>query len=655
MKLTVTTMLLAVFALPSHLALAAPSAKQLRHDRTQFEQALSHLNKNQVTEFRALQQELQDYPLAIYLDYHYLLKNLNHVSQGQIVSFINRASDSPLAERLHKKWLNHLAKQQRWETYLTQYAISPLPETHYICQKLVAELNTGQAQQALSQAAELWQVGYSQPKSCDPLFSAWMKQGHPTTHEANNRFWNALADEELGIAKYASRFVTEPSLQQQHKHFWNLYHNPAQITANSLQSIDKSHRPAALSLIFKGWFKQHPISATEQWLKLRDKLLPRDQQLPITEYIALRHNWRYHPDAIRFSAALDPEYTLPLLTESRIRNALREQDWRAVTQGIAHLPADKKDNPAWRYWALIAQQHLDPAADIQPQLEQLAQDRSYYGFLSAELSNSRFQLNPQATPLDPEALENIANLPAITRAKELYQLGRLIEANREWYAVKQTLNQTQQRLAARLAHQWGWHLQAIIIAAQTEDWDNISHRFPQPHASLFKSHAIKQGLDLSFPIAIARQESAFLSNAHSHAGARGLMQLMPATAKMTAKRHKVPYRNTSQLNNPNTNVALGSAYLSDMMQRFQGNPAYAAAAYNAGPHRVKRWLKDRGHLPLDVWIETIPFSETRKYVQNVLAYRVIYDRLDGRQANLMNERQLAQLTLNLTRPSARLQ
>ena len=231
-------------------------------------------------------------------------------------------------------------------------------------------------------------------------------------------------------------------------------------------------------------------------------------------------------------------------------------------------------------------------------------------------------------------------------AQELYNLGRLLEANREWYNAKQALSTDQQQLAARLAHNWGWHLQAIIIAAQTEDWDNITHRFPQPYASLFRSQAQKQGLDLSFPIAIARQESAFLSSARSHAGARGLMQLMPATAKQTAKRHQVSYKTISELNNPMTNVTLGSAYLSDMMKKFDQNPAYAAAAYNAGPHRVTRWLKERGHLPLDVWIETIPFSETRKYVQNVLAYRVIYDRLDGRQAQLMTERQLAQVALN---------
>lgn len=130
------------------------------------------------------------------------------------------------------------------------------------------------------------------------------------------------------------------------------------------------------------------------------------------------------------------------------------------------------------------------------------------------------------------------------------------------------------------------------------------------------------------------------------------MQLMPKTAKQTAKKHKVPYKRTSQLYDPETNITLGSAYLGDMLKRFNNNPAYASAAYNAGPHRVKKWLKQRGHLPLDIWIETIPFKETRKYVQNVLAFRVIYDRLEGREASLLTEKQVKLLALNQNKKTA---
>ncbi|MDF2182913.1 transglycosylase SLT domain-containing protein [Neptuniibacter sp. CAU 1671] len=649
MKRTVTTVLLSVAACFSLSVDAAKDNSQLTTQRQQFQQAMTALEKNQTEDFNALRSRLRDYPLAIYLDYHAMTRALSELSQGQVVEFIQRAEDSPLSTQLHKKWLNHLASTQQWHTYLTQYAIQPLPDTHYLCHKLVAEMHTGNSAKALAEAPELWQAGYSQPKSCDPLFDAWIKQGHPTSAEANTRFWNALADDETSLAKYASRFVKDNRLKQQHETFWSLYNNPESLSLSSLQQIDKAHRATALELIVKRWFKQHPITATERWLALRDQALNRSEQTNINEYIGLRLNWRYHPDAIRFSQELDPDYSLPLLTESRIRNALQAEDWKAVANGIAHLPAEKKTETTWKYWALIAKQHIEPQSDVQTELKALSEDRSFYGFLAAELTGSAFQLNKEHKPFAAEALTAVADIPALKRARELYSLGRLLEANREWYNAKKSLSVEQQQLAAELAHSWGWHLQAIIIAAQTEDWDNISHRFPQPYANLFKTQAQKQGLDLSFPMAIARQESAFLSSAQSHAGARGLMQLMPATAKLTAKKHQVTYSRSSQLNDPITNVALGSAYLSDMMKKFDQNPAYAAAAYNAGPHRVSRWLSERGHLPLDVWIETIPFSETRKYVQNVLAYRVIYDRLDGRVAKLMTERQLAQVALNQSR------
>ena len=176
---------------------------------------------------------------------------------------------------------------------------------------------------------------------------------------------------------------------------------------------------------------------------------------------------------------------------------------------------------------------------------------------------------------------------------------------------------------------------AIIGVAQAKYWDDIALRFPMPYSETFSALAGRYKIDTNWARAIARQESAYQPHARSHVGARGLMQLMPKTAQSTAKHHNISYKNSSDLYQPETNINIGVAYLAEMQEKFDNNQIYATAAYNAGPHRVKQWLKQRGELPVDIWIETIPFSETRRYVMNVMAYHAVYRTLAGQPSHIL--------------------
>lgn len=198
----------------------------------------------------------------------------------------------------------------------------------------------------------------------------------------------------------------------------------------------------------------------------------------------------------------------------------------------------------------------------------------------------------------------------------------------------------------------GWHHQAIMSAARATLWDDIDLRFPVPEAELFSEYAEKRELDYPWVLAIARQESAFHPMARSHSGAMGLMQLMPATAKQAAKQAGIPYRKKSELYEPEINIAIGTAHLAWLFKQFEGSQIMATAAYNAGSTPVKRWLKQRGHLPLDIWIETIPYDETRKYIQNVMAFRVIYSLLENRPLRMFSPQEVASLSLNQQEPTA---
>lgn len=622
--------------------------------RKQFLQAESLLKKNKLPDYQKLRSQLDSYPLAPYLDYQQTLLNLNESESKQVSAFIDKYSDLPIANRLNRTWLNHLNNQKQWKLYAQHFAAYPVSNTHYECQQQFALFNGTKKQKrsALYKARELWLVGNSQPKACDPLFKAWMATGRPTSSEAHDRFWLSIAQNNIKLARYLDKKITNKKQTANSSAFWSLYNKPETFTPQKLDKIPEAHRVATAKLIFKRWYRSQPITAVNAWVKHRDQLMPISDQLTVTEYMGVRLNRNYHSRAIELSTLLDPDYKVNAIIESRIRNALAQQNWKAVREGVKHLNEEQKVDPKWQYWDLIAERHLAPHQNHKQQIELLSKDRSFYGFLAAELNNSPFELNAKIDTLNNEALAQLKQQPAVTRARELFKLGRLTEANREWNLALASMNEEETNLAGYIAKSWGWHLQAIINAAKTKRWDHIELRFPHPHANLFKTYASKNDLDLSFPVAIARQESAFLYNAQSRVGARGLMQLMPKTAKQTAKKHKVPYKRTSQLYDPETNITLGSAYLGDMLKRFNNNPAYASAAYNAGPHRVKKWLKQRGHLPLDIWIETIPFKETRKYVQNVLAFRVIYDRLEGREASLLTEKQVKLLALNQNKKTA---
>lgn len=207
---------------------------------------------------------------------------------------------------------------------------------------------------------------------------------------------------------------------------------------------------------------------------------------------------------------------------------------------------------------------------------------------------------------------------------ELEALGRDLDLRREWYHLTRDMQREDLKAAAVIAQRRGWPDRAIFTLARSNYWDDLELRFPLLHRDIVHDQALSTGLDEAWIYAILRQESAFNPTAVSHAGAMGLMQLMPATARQVAKTLGRPRPSRNDLYDPRLNITLGSAYLAQMQQRYGGSPMLAAAAYNAGPGNVDKWLPEK-QIDADVWVATIPFRETRGYVRRVLAYRLIYD------------------------------
>jgi soluble lytic murein transglycosylase len=223
------------------------------------------------------------------------------------------------------------------------------------------------------------------------------------------------------------------------------------------------------------------------------------------------------------------------------------------------------------------------------------------------------------------------------RAYELLFLDQINDARKEWLLATAHMDTRQLQLSAVLAHHWGWHDRAIFTTARSGEFDDMDLRFPMVYQDQVDVVARRHKLEAAWVYGIMRQESAFMFDARSPAGALGLMQLMPSTASMTAKLLKSPMKNTLELLDVDRNLDLGSAYLRQLADQFNGNQVLATAAYNAGPSRAKGWLA-RGEYPADVWIEIIPFRETREYVKRVLAYTTIFEQRLTDQSTPISQR-----------------
>ena len=230
--------------------------------------------------------------------------------------------------------------------------------------------------------------------------------------------------------------------------------------------------------------------------------------------------------------------------------------------------------------------------------------------------------------------------PFLLRVRELLAMNEVTAARSEWIH-NMDRNPVAQRIEfGHIALNQGWHELAILSSIRAEAWDALDLRFPLPLKRTFSQMAQERSMNTSLLYAISRQESALYPLAQSPVGARGLMQLMPATAKETAAKLGVPYRNEQQLFDPAMNIRLGSAYLKRLLDVYDGNRILAAAAYNAGPGRVKRWRDQSTNKPMDVWVESIPYRETRNYVQNVLSFDLIYQQKLQQPLRFMSEREL---------------
>lgn len=614
----------------------AVPADDLKAQRALFVAAEKALERGADQEYRRLSQQLLDYPLHPYLEYQALLKRLPEASDEEVRRFLDKNEDTAVGDRLRTRWLNQLAKQQRWASFLNFYEDARNVDLR--CRYLQALLETGRQQEALGQVEPIWLYGKSRPSACDPVFSAWAKAGLRTPEMIWKRIALAMDAGQWRLTRYLGRQL--PKDDRAWVEQWiRLHQNPRTVDEEKPFAETHPYREAMLAHAIRRLARWDGLEALQRWNTIKGRYPFSAEQVARTEKYIVRNLVRVdNEEAYRFIRGVELEASDLLVHSARIRAALLREDWPQVRGWIDALPAEEGQTERWRYWRARAVEGTGDTASSELLYGSLAQERSYYGFMAADRVGADYFLGHTETPVDPAIEAKIEALGAVRRARELFYLERWTEARREWVYATRDMNPAELKAAAKIAERKGWYDRAIFTLARTGYWDDLELRFPLAHTDLVEQHAARNGIDIAWIYAVMRQESAFMHNARSRAGALGLMQLMPATARSVARKvlnRKPPRR--QELLQPEINIAFGSAYLKQMKGELADSEVLATAAYNAGPHRVTRWLPKRT-LPADIWIELVPFRETRDYIRRVLAYTVIYEKRIGLEPTRLRDR-----------------
>ncbi|MDH5456985.1 MAG: lytic transglycosylase domain-containing protein, partial [Gammaproteobacteria bacterium] len=456
--------------------------------------------------------------------------------------------------------------------------------------------------------------------------------------EYRKRFGLAIDAREFQLARWLAKMIDHAHVDE--AALWiQAQADPERFLSEHKPRVDEPTYREQLVYAAERLTYRDPQLAQDLWNKVAKRYrFSAAQEQRTLRHIALWTARDNLPDAYILLTQLPAAAQNDEVLRWRARTSLRDTQWQRLLTDIAAMAPAERESEEWRYWRAVALQRLGRAADAQLAFATLSQERSYYGFLAADELGQDYALDSSQLAADDAALAAVADKPGIVRARELFFVGLDSRGRSEWDAAVRHLDRAEKLQAAILADRWGWHSRAIATAASLGQYDDLSIRYPLPWQQQFESFSSAANISPTWAYGIARSESLFMRDVRSSAGAVGLMQLMPATGKQVAREIRLPYSGLSTLTDPESNIRLGTSYLGQMAERFGGNPVLATAAYNAGPHRVDRWLPEQGSEDARVWIENIPFNETRTYVKRVLSAQAIFHwRMTGQVRRLSDE------------------
>ncbi len=576
-------------------------------------------------------------PLEPYIAYYRLRMHLETEDAAIIKAFLARPDETPVIDRLRGEWLKSLGKNQKWDVFDAEYPHLLNGDTELSCYDMQSRLRSQKAA-VLEQTRQLWLSDLSDPPgSCATLFDMASTAGVISEADVWQRVRMALRADDVSLARsLAPRLSARRKVSAKTLHYAAT--NPrGYLKTVKLKPSDEDQRELALFALQR-LAAETPQLAFDQWERIATNFNGAEEG---RFYAMLGYEAARHHDSRALEWFRDAGDT-PLADKQsawRVRAALLVQDWREVLAGIEKMAPLQQQEDAWCYWKARALRALGRGDEAVALFSLLSRQYNFYGQLAAEELGTAPTEGIMLVSYLPnkKELEAMLERPAVQRALALYRMNLRTEAFKEWSWAVRNFDDQQLLTAAEIARRNGMYDRAINTAERTVELHDFNLRYLAPYRDELQTHIRQNDLDEEWVYGLMRQESRFVTVAKSDAGARGLMQIMPATARWAARQLGMRNYRNSSIHQMDTNFTLGTFYMKWMLSRFDNSPVLATAAYNAGPTRARQW---RSEMPLEgaIYIENIPFDETRGYVKKVMSNTEYYAELFGKPARSLKER-----------------
>ncbi|MES2037603.1 MAG: transglycosylase SLT domain-containing protein [Pseudomonadota bacterium] len=609
-------MILAGFA-TSPFAYAAPAKRSLiANDDDRFmalRDAAMHDDAASVEQYAAT---LKNYDIPSYIDYYRIRSRLVKTSNSEFREFISKYEGSAIADRLRNDWLLLLGRRGEWDLFDQQYPQFVVADDNQL--RCYSQLSKAMKQQKVAtEARNLLNSPRDYGEGCYALVTYLATTGQFNQYDLWAQMRMAAENGATPLAQRLGKLLNVPE-----KQVAEVIDKPAGLLK---KAPDAGHAAHELYLIALGRLAKTDHEQAAATLSRHAALFTDNERALGWAQIAMQAALKLEPEALGYWQKSE---AAPLTVEGyqwRTRTALRELDWKLVKSSITAMPASLKSDPTWVYWYGRSLKAEGKNEEARAQFASIADQLHFYGQLALEEQGQKIGLPATVKPLTPEELAPMEKNPNLQRALKFYAMNLRFEGTREWNWELRKMSERQHLAAAELARQNNLLDRMVNTSDRTKGELDFSQRYPTPFNDSMYKTTQALGMDMAWVYGLIRQESRFIMNAKSHVGASGLMQLMPATARYVAKKIGLGNFVPNQVNDVETNIALGTNYLNMVLTDLGGSQALASAAYNAGPGRPRAW-RSKLSKPVEgaIFAETIPFNETRGYVKNVLSNATYY-------------------------------
>lgn len=581
--------------------------------------------------------QLRDYLIYPYVVAARLGRDLNRTppdwsdADDAVAGFLSDHDGEPVSINLRVAWLRSLGARGLWPEFLRHYR-ADVADTGLRCRYLAARIAVDDNDGIAALILDEWLSPYQLPLECEPVFQWLRDAGRLDDDMTAARVRLLLENGQAAFARVVARRLPEnrarPLLA------WaDLIERPLSTIESYIEGVAGGFDDA---MLLDGWSRlarDNPAAADRLHdLLITSERFARADAGPFTRALALGLAWDRRPESLEYFARVPAAWMDDYTLAWQARAALWAGDMHLARRSIAAMSPEQRSSAQWRYWAARVSEDRDERERL---YRSILPNDNYFAAAAAAKLRERAQPHPVRHEIDNATVSRLGTVPAVSRAVELWRVGLPVAATREWRHAYSSFDADERAQSVHLAMAIGWFDLAVATATEHDVFFDYELLYPTPFAEAVDSAAREFDLDRSLLYAVIRQESLYRVDAVSSAGATGLMQLRPGTARDIARDLGADSPSRVDLLEPAVNVRLGAARLAALLERFDDSIVVALAAYNAGPAATDRWLPPEP-LAGDIWLENVPYNETREYVRRVLWHTVVFESLAGERLNPAN-------------------